>query len=313
MIHSTEQARKLLLQEYPHLNNQNLEVVKQFTAENGRTYNTFLVKSDKKMFVAKSIVHPKNPLSGEWYILKKLNILGFPAPKLVESEHVPEHFLLLEYIEGVIGYDLPQDEDLRRQVFYQAGLTSGLLHSISVKGYGRLLLNENIDWLLHVSEKVDQRINGSRDVLDPNLFNKIIDYWNLIKPVLESEKGKSPVLIHKDLYLDNFILVNNFEKAVLIDYIMAIGGRPINDLAKFYIWELYKNPQYKEVFLNGYFTNQQKPENYYDLLKLYIFKEAIGMIDFFNKINHLDSRDHAVKVISELTEGEGTIIDLINQ
>jgi hypothetical protein len=45
---------------------------------------------------------------------------------------------------------------------------------------------------------------------------------------------------------------------------------------------------------------------------VYILKEAIGMINFFHHINQPKDKEHAIKVLEELTENKGIIADLLH-
>ncbi len=308
-----EDVKKLLIQEYPDYISQGVKVLKQFTSSDGRVFNTFLIEDKAIRFIAKGVVHDTYSLEGEWNILKLVSGKDLPSPKLLFPDHLPHNFLLLEYIFGKNASELSLNSQDNKVVFKKVGATTGKLHSISVSSFGDLLHPTQINWTEYLRDKIQERLLGIESIAGEALYEKLVRLLKQLEPIIVSEKSNDPKLIHRDIYMDNFIISDQSNEAVLIDYAMALGGRPFYDLGKFYILELYRSPKNKSDFLDGYSQNIEIPSDFSDRLKLYIFKEALGMVYFFNKVGQKSAEAHAIQILNELADNNGVIVDLINE
>ncbi len=312
---SSEEAKKLLHEEYPIFQNEKISITKQFKTAKGRVFNTFLVESTKQgfeRFIAKGIVHEKYGLELEWKILATLQEKEADAPKILLSDHKPQHFLLLEFIEGLNAAEAIDRQENIEKVFYEVGTATGKLHSILSENYGDLLNPQNISWKKYLENKVTERLEGVKHLIPEELFENTQQFFHSIRPIIEVEALEKPRLIHRDIYLENFILKKETDHAILIDYGMVIGGRPFYDLGKFYILELYKRPSQRDVFLEAYGNYVPLPKDFNERMKLYILKEALGMVNFFHSIKDEEAKRHAITILEELTKNKGVIPDLLN-
>lgn len=312
---TSKKAEKLILLEYPFLEKSSLSIKKQYRSANGRVYNTFLVESSKEgfeKFVAKAVFAKQNGLELEWTVLKFLQREKGGVPKLLIPEHKPERVMLLEYIGGQNASDTVVDDTSSSKVFELVGSAVGKLHSTKISNFGDLLNPRKTYWSEYIKKQIRERLSGTKALIPDFLYIKAEELVNSLDKTIELESKGKPVLVHRDIYFDNFIIGEDFNQAFLIDYGMAIGGRPFYDLGKFYILELYKRPNQKNNFLEAYSKHVSLPSDFNKIMKLYILNEALGMINFFYKINDNNAKKHAVQVLKELTEDKGVIAQLLS-
>lgn len=308
-------ALETLLNEYPQLADQNTKIVKQFVAADGRVYNSFLVESDKpgfEKFIAKSFVHNPDSLRREWMLLTMLQNHQAHAPHLLVEDHEPEHFLLMEYIDGIPaskavkqGYDVSI-------VFQGVGEATGMANSIELETFGNILEPTDITWKDYVLSSLDRKIQSVKPHVTEEFFVKVEEAVSETRHILDEETKGAPMLIHHDIYLENFLVRNQDKQVVLIDYGIAYGGRPLFDLAKFYIWDLMHYPEHKDIFLNAYSQYVELPENFNEIMKFYLLFECFGMIAYFEKIEAKKDCDDALAVLKDLVNGTGDITALIS-
>lgn len=304
----------LLLEEYPIFSGSDLVVEKQYKASNNRVYNTFLISSSKigfEKFVAKGVYYEVNKLELEWIALNLLQKKKSDSPKLLFPKHKPDDFLLLEFIEGKTATEVVIDPENRNKLFEEIGSALGKLHTTKVGNFGSLIDKSKITWKEYVDAKLFERLHGVAALISKELYKDSENLFISLKNVLESE-SKMPVLIHRDIYLDNFIVRKNSGHAILIDYGMALGGRPFYDLAKFYIWELSRYPEQKDIFLNAYQKYVFLSDNFKDMMRIYTLNELLGMIGFANNQKNKERMNNSIKVLDELVKNVGIISQLLN-
>lgn len=308
------QALEALLKEYPLLADQNTKIVKQFVAADGRVYNSFLVESDKpgfERFIAKSFVHNPDSLRREWMLLAMLQQHQAHAPCLLAADHEPERFLLMEYIDGIpASKALNQDYDVT-EIFRGVGEATGMANSIELETFGNVLEPSDITWKDYVQDRLDRKIQSVKPHVSEEFFAKIEKAVAETQHVLDEESKSKPMLVHHDIYLENFLVSNNDKQVILIDYGIAYGGRPLFDLAKFFIWDLIHYPKQKDNFLKAYSQYVKLPENFNLVMKFYLLLECFGMVAYFDKIEAEKNRDDALAVLKDLVNGTGAITALI--
>lgn len=308
------EALKLLIKEYPFLTNKHTRLVKQFAAADGRISNCFLAESNKEgfgRFIAKSFVHNPDSLMQEWVFLGLLEQKEAHAPRLLVKEHKPEHFLLMEYIDGIpASQALVQGHD-PADIFRKIGEATGMTHGIELDTFGSILEPSDISWKENVLERLGEKLQVVQPLVDKRLFKAVSDTVEATKHILDDESRGKPVLIHHDIYLENFLVKKADNQIVLIDYGIAYGGRPLFDLAKFYIWDLTRYPEQKDNFLRAYSNYVTLPPNFNEVMKFYLLYECFGMIAYFHKIGATKDRDDAIGVLEDIVYGEGVISELI--
>ncbi|HET8670776.1 MAG TPA: aminoglycoside phosphotransferase family protein, partial [Candidatus Saccharimonadales bacterium] len=303
-----------LLKEYPQLANQKAKIIKQFVAADGRTYNTFLVESDKpgfERFIAKSFVHNPDSLRREWMFLGLLQQHRAHAPRLLTPDHEPEHFLLMEHIDGIpASKALKQDYSLDA-IFRGVGEATGMANSIELETYGNVLEPSNVTWKEFVQSSLDRKLLSVKPYVSDEFFAKVERTIAETRHILDEESKGKPMLVHHDIYLENFLVRNDDKRIVLIDYGIAYGGRPLFDLAKFFIWDLVHYPEQKDTFLKAYGHYVELPQNFNEIMKFYLLLECFGMIAYFDKIGAEKDRDDSLAVLKNLIEDTGAITELI--
>jgi fructosamine-3-kinase len=172
-------------------------------------------------------------------------------------------------------------------------------------------VSEEVNWGMYLEQKLLERVNGCKNLLNLEIYDKAKNLIEELKPIIEIEAQGQPVLIHRDIYLENFIMCPATNQAVLIDYAMVKGGRPFYDLAKFYILDLYNHPEQRDNFLKGYQKYVPIPSDFNERMRLYLLKESLGMIHFFHSIDKPQYRNHAIKCLEELINKQGVIGHLI--
>lgn len=308
-------ALKVLLEEYPSLTDQNTKIVKQLVAADGRVYNSFLVESDKpgfEKFIAKSFVHNPASLRREWMLLAMLQDHQAHAPRLLVEDHEPERFLLMEYIDGFPaskavkqGYDVAA-------IFQGVGEATGMANNIELETFGNILEPSGITWKEYVLSSLDRKIQSVKSYMSADFFSNVERAVSETRHVLDEETKGKPILIHHDIYLENFLVRSQDKQFVLIDYGIAYGGRPLFDLAKFFIWDLIHYPEQRDNFLKAYSRYVELPGNFNEIMKFYLLFECFGMIAYFDKIKPSKGRDETLIVLEDLVNGTGIITALIN-
>ena len=312
------EAQERLRLEYSELAHRELEIVQRLDAGGGRLSNAFLVRAKPDngspgKLVAKFSAPTTDSSKGliaEWKAIKIVNVCGsVPCPKLTVGAHEPIEFLLLDYLEGLDAQTCIDQGDSVASIFESIGRTLSKLHDTPAPHFGDLT-GAAVDWPSLISTRIQPKLEALIGILDTNLHFSLTAKLEELLPSINSEATK-PAMIHRNIYLSNFVIDSNLNQASIIDFGMACGGRPFYDLAKFYILDLYRYPEARESFLNSYFSTQTPPSNFQQLLTLYLYVELLGMIRFFNAVGQHAALKHAVTALEELTDGHGTIVDLI--
>ncbi len=218
----------------------------------------------------------------------------------------------MEYIEGIpVSEALKQGYDAN-ELFLKVGQTTGIVNSVGLEKFGDILNPSNLSWKEYQMERLNNALPLVESFAGQELFGKIKDAIEKTKHILDEESKGKPVLVHHDIYLENFILNQKTGEVVLIDYGIAFGGRPLFDLAKFYIWDLSKYPEQKENFLKGYSQHVDLPSNFNEVMRFYIIRECFGMIDFFHGIKDFKTRDDAINTLNDLVNNKGAISKLLS-
>lgn len=301
-----------ILLEYSILQDAELTILKQFISPTERAYNTFLVGTKDKIFVAKGITGQTASVSNletEWEALKILDDKN--VPKLIFPNHKPIQYLLIEYIEGDSAADLLTENNNPNKIFSLIGNALGAIHGTRVDHFGSLIDSHPIFWNEYVRERFSERIHGIKQIIDKQLFDKTLEKFHSLEHVLEGEDKRPPAIIHRDAYSENFIISKDFSRAILIDFAMAIGGRPLFDVAKFYTTELSNKPEYRDDFLDAYQKHIPRDNNFVDELTLYIILECVGFIGFNDVNKNIAGRDSGIEILKQTVGGYGVMKSLL--
>lgn len=304
-----------ILEEYSDLDNYKPKIEKKFVASDGREYNTYLLSTTYPNFsklVAKGVVNTSIDLNKERIFTKILADNKVNVPKLFYKNKVPSKYLLLEYIEGKGLEDILLKNSSRfAKIFEKLGTLIGKMHTTKVNGFGEFLEGKSISWYEYINEKFTERLGFSKKKNYINIVNYATNLWNDVQELIKLEGNNIPIVNHRDLYLDNFILKPNGELYVL-DFGLLRGGRPFFDLGKFYLLILMEFPQYDKHFVRGYKKYIKLDENSPILLKFYIILEILGMMPFFNSIGNEKMLSKVLEDFDGLSSNKGVLNDLIN-
>ncbi len=313
-----EVVQQSILGEYPQLRNGRLSVKTRFqSSDKSRFYNTYLVESSHpgfERFVAKGSAHARfreKELGTEWRALNLLQSHEGPSPALLIPDHVPQTFLLMEYIEGRPAAEVILSKGDRAETFFQTGKEAGRVHSIPAPGFGSLHSDFDDNWVTYFDGKMRERFSDVRGILPDNVVRNLQGIYESHAEVLEEDSPKSPVLVQRDMHFDNFIMKADTGEAALIDFSYAAGGRPLSDLGRLYVQDFYQFPDYKDTFLQGYQQFIPLPENFEVLMKIYTMSTALGMVYMANAVGRTNDIAYPTNILIDLANGTGLITELL--
>ena len=175
---------------------------------------------------------------------------------------------LHEWIEGVDLSVLIGSYSQEKQ--YQLGVEAGRilqhLHQIEVADPLKF------DWEEKFNQKLDQRID--RYLEEATQYEKgalMIDYIHQHRKLLHS---RSIVFQHGDFHLGN-MMINRRGQLVVIDFDRSDYGDPWEEFNRI-VWCM-AFPAFASGMIDGYF-NQSIPQDFWQLLALYIVGNSIGSI-----------------------------------
>ncbi len=298
------QALELLLREYPALSKYNFKLIKRFVSPGGRKYNTFLAKSNNqnlKKIIFKSRKYTTQNLIKEWQFhkyLQKRNITFIP--KLLFPNQKPKKFLVMNFIEG----NNANFSDIKKVAH-----TTAKLHSINInKNNSQIPVEQN--WGKSIQNKFLERLEGIKKIIGNSYYQKSINIFQETTPFIKIDSLKRLTLIHRDIYLENFIIQNN--KAVLIDFGMSQTGRPFYDLGKLVMLNLSEKPNLTPVFLKSYKKNAPYPKNSKSIIIFYTLFELLGTVNFANHLNNQKYLKSTLLLLHDLLNKKGNITKVIN-
>jgi Ser/Thr protein kinase RdoA (MazF antagonist) len=301
MFEEKNKVLNIILAEYPNLTSKGVSITKQFISPTGREYNTYLLESNDSKFVAKGVTGQTASVSSlqtEWQALKILE--GKNVSRLLFKDHQPKDYLLIEFIEGDSATDLLSTNKDPQKVFSLIGEALGQIHSVHVKNFGSLINPQSIIWSEYVTSKFSERLAGVKKILDADMYDRTLNLFHSLESFFKEEDSQPPVINHRDIYLENFIVTKDLSRAILIDFAMAIGGRPLFDVAKLFTTELIKKPEFKDVFLKAYQKYIPRDKDFVEKLTLYTILECVGFIGFNDKINNLSGKDSGIETLKRV-------------
>ena len=163
-----------------------------------------------------------------------------------------------------------------------------------------------------MQSSLDRKILSVKPYVSEEFLAKVKKAVAETRHVIDEESKGKPMMVHHDIYLENLLVKNNGKQVILIDYGIAYGGRPLFDLAKFFIWDLTHYPDQKGNFLKAYGQYVELPDNFNEIMEFYLLFECFGMVAFFDKIEADKNRDDALSVLNDLVTGTGAISALIS-
>lgn len=307
---SLNQAKTLILAEYPYFEKHQPTITKQFKSPNGRVYNTFLINSkhpQHRQIIAKGTIYNSQSLLPEWLTYQFLQSKTINCPRLIFPYHQPTNYLLQTYINGTPASQMSNPQ-LNKHIS-QIALTTAQCHSIAVRKNCQKIKTHS-DWTTLIKQKFTERFAASRQWLNQDEIAKSKEILKNNLPDIKSAPHSNR-LIHRDIYLDNFIICQN--KAYLIDFGMTESGDPHYDFGKFIMLTLYHHPQLTSPFLNAYQKSSRHIILRQDLIIFYTLLELLGTLCFSHKIRQKKYHSDTLLKTQELLADSENFTKIISQ
>ena len=189
-------------------------------------------------------------------------------------------YQVIEKLSGdTIEFYLEKHPEKEDQLVYEMGKTMARLHRIKVEGFGPFINEEaKKGHLVGTFKTLNDSMNAG---LDENL-ERLVIYNILTKEVAANMKAlfennpllKScePVLVHNDFADWNLLTDGNIVTGV-IDWDECVGGHPIQEIA---CWSTFFDPERIYSFLNGYYSETKKPDNFEETFQLFRLRYTIS-------------------------------------
>jgi len=309
-----ESIEASLRTEYPSLIACEIRVDMRLPAGPDRLSNAYLVASNGSVGIPERFIakrgHSASGTSGdilpEWRATRLAREHGVPVPCVLLPHQPPSEYLLLELLEGKNAQIALDDGASPEELFRWIGKTMNLLHRVPETGFGE----SSGSWSEWIHGRFLPKLPAMRTILGADRAAEFQCRFAELTFSLTCESDQ-PRLIHRDIYLSNFIVDPADSGAAIIDFGMACGGRPLYDLAKFYILDLYQYPEARDAFLGAYYFDSRRPPFFPRLMRLYLYVELSGMIRFFEAVGQTQALTHAKRVLDELLDNQGQMVDLI--
>ena len=189
-------------------------------------------------------------------------------------------YQVIEKLSGdTIQFYLKEHPEKEKQLVYEVGKMMSRLHQIKVNGYGPFINEKAKDNILEGRFKsLQESINAG---LSENL-ERLVKY-NIITQGIANKMKKlfdnnpllstdTSVLIHND-FADWNLLTDGNSVTGILDWDECVGGHPIQEVA---CWSTFFDPERLPLFLKGYFSDKEKPENFEELFQLFRLRYTIS-------------------------------------
>ena len=203
----------------------------------------------------------------QFELLKKVEALDINASRPVEFGVFNDTsiYMVLTYLEGEDAEQIMQDKtnDEAYNLGIQAGKALYKLHQIPVS-------QGNQTWYDRFKEKIEVKVKKLNEC--PYKLNNsdiLVDY---IYKNMDILKGRSKSFTHGDYHLGNMIVNENGIGIIDFD---KNGATDLIDDFKPFCWNIRKSEYFETGLVNGYFNNNI-PDNFWHLIKLYTAEHLIS-------------------------------------
>lgn len=244
-----------------------------------------VLESGKKVIIR---CHPKGVKNGYFYseslascIALKNNIPAYNTYLIHELENENDiSYQVIEKLKGdTVQFYLEKNPEKEEKIVYEIGKAMARLHKIKVNGFGPFNNDEAKKGnLVGLYKSLSDSINAG---LDENL-ERLVDFGILSKDVAAKMRNlfnDNPlldcgisVLVHND-FADWNLLTNGNTITGVIDWDECVGGHPIQEIA---CWSTFFDPERITLFLNGYFSETPKYDNFDELFQLFRLRYTIS-------------------------------------
>ncbi len=227
--------------------------------------------------------HPKGIKNGYFYAESLASSLalenGLPAYKTLGIHDLENEedisYQIIEKLPGdTVQFYLKNHEEDEERIVFQMGYTLARMHRIKVNGFGPFINDEAKNKkLIGRYKNLCDAVNAG---LDENL-QRLVKYNILSEDVATRMKKlfvnnplldvKDAVLVHND-FADWNLLTDGDTITGIIDWDECVGGTGIEEIA---CWSTFFEPERLASFLEGYFRETEKPNNFeetFELLRL---------------------------------------------
>ena len=189
-------------------------------------------------------------------------------------------YQVIERLPGdTVQFYLKEHPEKENQLVYEMGKTMARLHKIKVNGFGPFKNDEAKNGnLVGTFKSLDESINAG---LDENL-ERLVKYNILTQDVADKMKqlfkdnpllqSDVAVLVHND-FADWNLLTDGNTITGVVDWDECVGGHPIQEIA---CWSTFFDPERITSFLEGYFSETEKYDNFDDLFQLFRLRYTIS-------------------------------------
>ena len=232
--------------------------------------------------------HPKGLRNGYFYsesLASKIALdYGIPAYKTYTIHDLNGEddisYQVIEKLPGdTIQFYLRKHPEKEEHLVYEMGRTMARLHKIKVKGFGPFSNNDAKNGhLVGTFKTLHDSINAG---LNENL-ERLVKYNILTKEVSEKIKAlfennplldsNESVLVHND-FADWNLLTDGNTISGVTDWDECVGGHPIQEIA---CWSTFFDPERIHTFLDGYYSETKKPENFEEMFQLFRLRYTIS-------------------------------------
>lgn len=232
--------------------------------------------------------HPKGVKNGYFYAESLASNLalenGIPAYKtycIYELEKEDDiSFQVIEKLSGdTVQYCLKSNPEKEEKLVYEMGRTMARLHRIPTKGFGPFDNEEAKNGnLVGVHSCLNDSISaGLIENLERLVKYEIIssDIANKMRKLFEGNEllnNDLSVLIHND-FADWNLLSDGDTITGVIDWDECVSGNPIQEIA---CWSTFFDPERIKPFLEGYFSETPKYDNFDEMFQLMRLRYTIS-------------------------------------
>lgn len=262
-----------------------LDLNAQTSVGNVNSIRIGVLESGKKVIIR---CHPKGVKNGYFYsesLASKIALDNkIPAYKtyiIHELSNTDDiSYQVIEKLDGdSIEFYLNEHPEKEDKLVFEMGKTMARLHKIKVKGFGPFNNDEaKSNKLIGIFDSLHDSINAG---LEENL-DRLVKYSILSKEVADKMlvlfknnpllEFNEPVLIHND-FADWNLLTDGTTVTGVIDWDECVGGHPIQEIA---CWSTFFKPERIVPFLDGYYSEIRKPDNFEELFQLFRLRYTIS-------------------------------------
>ena len=189
-------------------------------------------------------------------------------------------FQVIEKLSGIaIKNWLELHPEHEAKMVQQMGITMAKLHSIKVNSFGPFnnqlaqsgeLKGLHSSYLEAVNAGLDFNLGVllSEGIVEGNRLEAIKELFSASKFI----QNATPVLVHND-FADWNLLTDGNKISGILDWDECVGGSYIGDIA---CWSTFFEPERLQPFLDGYFSETSKPDDFNDNFNLLRLRYTIS-------------------------------------